>query len=196
VGSKFREGKIKPPTEDADVAKYIMNKIGRIPFASLLAKKHPKKSRTFHITIDRDIYFSKEKQKNLIVIGGTSINKITADLNMRLRIQYVQFKDYRDKRNYHSLARYVQNKLELCGYSFSSDLRDKKLGSIQRIKNPYNGQSEPPSYIIVIFGLGREGTKEAGNELIKEWKSDFKALEEYNGARVLSSEDLELRIRF
>jgi hypothetical protein len=54
---------------------------------------------------------------------------------------------------------------------------ETRLGSVQMIKNPFNENLESPSYIIVIFGLGRNGTQEAAKKFITLCKNDFEELQ-------------------
>ncbi len=179
VGSKYKNGKIEPPGDDLYIAKKIQNKFNEtLSKESQEINKNPIKNRgciNTEIINDTEIYFSEKKIANLIVVGGTSINKITLDLNKKLPITYMKIKSHVDE-NYHN---YLVNRKDYEG-EWKTYEQIKNFGSIQIIKNPYNQNKNDVTFIIVIFGLDRYGTEIAANQLIK-WRTDlFTNLKKHN----------------
>src|SRR5205823_5068266 len=116
-------------------------------------------------------------KENLIVVGGTSINKITTLLNNRLRIQYVKMKNYKGNHNNDYLIDRSRKRIERSPHPYRSSSGKKPIVcSVQVIRNPYNEDVTNPSYIIVLFGLDRRGTYEAGKKFIELWKNEFQEL--------------------
>ncbi len=114
---------------------------------------------------DTDIYFSKDKNANLIIVGGTSNNKVTLDLNKNLIIRHIKIKSHSDNKYYDYLINRMDYNSIWIGYK---DIEE--YGSIQIIKNPYNTNKTNPTYIIIIFGINRKGTIAAGCRLMELWK--------------------------
>jgi hypothetical protein len=162
IGSKYKQGKIEPPKDDKKVAESIKNAIKQ-------------KNKKVRIMSDREIYFSNERKENLIVVGGTSINKITSYLNEKLPIQYVEMKDYTDEKNHDYLVYRTKDSLARLPRHCQSSSEEQEYGSIQIMINPYNESKIEPSYIIVIFGLRSPGTEKAGRKFIKLWENNFEA---------------------
>ena len=97
---------------------------------------------------------SKIKNRNLILIGGTSVNALTKIVNYKLPIQYVPFVDEKE----HGLCSLISYEI-YAGYEYYT---------VQAIPNYLDSGNE---YIIVVaFGLDADGTKEA----IKKLKSIIK----------------------
>ena len=161
VGSKYEDGKVIFAKGDKMISKEIRNKI-----MSNKKKINIFNSNKMGIKKDRDIYFSEYKKQNLIVVGGISINKISADLNDKLPIRYTSIINYYDEKFY--------NYLIYDDYEKFYNIEDiKKCYTIQVIKNPYNNNPDNQTYIIVLFGLTRVGTDEAGKKFITMLDNDF-----------------------
>lgn len=155
TGSKYEDGKVVFPTIDKEVSKDIRYHIKQIKKNFILFKEKIKK--------DRDIYFSEDRTQNLIVVGGASINKISADLNDKLSIPYAKIINYNDEKHYDYLVHHNYDKF----FNFQSI---KEYYTIQIIKNPYNNHKSKSTRIIILFGLTGSGTKKAGDKFIEMWK--------------------------
>lgn len=93
----------------------------------------------FNVKLDTEVR-TEDLQKNLIIIGGPIVNKITAQVNLKLPV-------YFDKKNHWTITS------SLTGNTYPS----AESGLIVKTKNPFNKEKK----ILVIAGKRYSGTRAA-----------------------------------
>jgi len=161
IGTKYNDRGIIEASRDKETAEIIKKGLEKLGF------------NIYSIKRDIDVYFNKE-MNNLIVIGGNNINKITASIYDHLIIQPIKIRRYDNKRHEYYLVNTDEDYLDETNTDYL--WADKKYSySIQLIKTPHT-DTDNPNYMIIVFGLDRNGTTLAGNKLIQMAEGEFKEL--------------------